>query len=155
MFDLSKFLSLVTTLYFTAILIIVNRRIPFASGTEFFVLFAMLMQTAAHAKIVDFLPQSSVVHKSAKSAMLYAIVVVPVFTYMLVIELWTAYYLFSYDAETDPGLVSLRDNRFTILNTARAFSVLNVVLFCVVVVMPMVASIMRKRIINHHHGKNK
>lgn len=117
-------------------------------------LFAMLMQTAAHAKIIDFLPQSNVIHKSTKSAMIYAVVVVPVFAYMLVIELWTAYYLFSYDAETDPGLVSLRDNRYTILNTARAFSVLNVCLFVVVVVIPMIASIMRKRIINHH-GKNK
>ena len=154
MFSLSKFLSLVTTLYFAAILVIVNRRIPFASGTEFFVLFAMMMQTAAHAKIIDFLPQSSVIHKSTKSAIIYASIVVPVFAYMLVIELWSAYYLFSYDAETDPGLISLRENRYTILNTARAFSVLNVCLFMVVVVMPMIASIMRKRITNHHRGKN-
>ena len=154
MFTLAKFLSIVTALYFASILLVINRRIPFASSTEFFILFAMMMQTAAHAKIIDFLPSSSVIHTSTKDAIIYALVVVPVFAYMLVIELWAAYYLFSYDPETDPGLISLRENRYTILNIARAFSILQVSLFMIVVVLPTIASVMRKRIIHVHH-KNK
>ena len=154
MFSLQKFLSVVTALYFASILLIVNRRIPFSSNVEFFVLFAMLLQTAAHAKIVDFLPKSSVVHESRRDSLAYAFVVVPVYGYMLLIELWAIYYLFTYDAETDPGLLSLRDNRFKILNIARAFSVLNVVLFVIVIVLPMLARIMKKRI-SHHHNHRK
>lgn len=149
MFKATKLLSLVTALQFATCMLIAQRRLPFAAGEEFFIIFSMVLVTASFAKIIDFMPRITDVH-TFKDKCIYTGTVVPVYLFIVVVEIWFMYYLFSYDAENDLALQTLKSNRFTLIHTARVLSVINLVLFLFVEVLPAL-----KNIISTRRKKNK
>lgn len=141
-----QFVAVVAGLQFAVVILIAQRRIPLANDAEFFVVLSMLMITAAHGKIIDFLPDGTSIHSDC-AVISFIGLVIPVFAFMIIIELWFTALLFSYDPAVD--LVDLQANADKILNIGKFFGIAKILLVISVIVLPRIAKRFRKVGKNH------
>lgn len=132
-FTAENFIGVLSALEFAVIILIAQRRLPLAARAEFVVVLSMLMITAAHSRIVAFLPDGSSI-TSEREALQFVAIAVPIFLYMMIIELWFISYLFDYDANVE--LKDFEDNAETMLIVAKTLSILKVLLVLSLLVVP-------------------
>lgn len=135
----AKVIALLSGLQFAVVILIAQRRVPEADNLEFFVVLSMLMLTAAHAKIMDFLPDGTSI-TSDVDVMIFLTMVVPVFLFMVTIEVWFIVYLFSYDPDTD--LIALGRNAEKVLTIAKIFGLSKIGLTLVILALPRVIAVL-------------
>ncbi|GBG33479.1 Hypothetical Protein FCC1311_097022 [Hondaea fermentalgiana] len=115
-----NFMAVLAGLQFAVVILIAQRRIPLADPTEFFVVLSMLMVTAAHAKILDFLPDGNSIVNDLE-AIKFLVIGFPIVIFMVIIEMWFIGYLFSYRPEVE--LSAFMDNAASILAVAKTLSI--------------------------------
>ncbi len=135
----AKVIALLSGLQFAVVILIAQRRVPDADNVEFFVVLSMLMLTAAHAKIIDFLPDSTSI-TSDVDVLIFLTMVVPVFVFMCTIEVWFIVYLFAYNPATD--LIALGRNAEKVLTIAKVFGISKIGLTLVILALPRVIAVL-------------
>lgn len=143
-FSIQNFMSVVSGLQFAVVILIAQRRIPDAERVEFFVVLAMLMVTAANAKILELLPDGSTIINDCE-AIKFIVLGIPIFFFIMLIEVWFLSYLFRYDPAVQ--LSSFKNNAQTILSVATALTITKIVLITTVrIFIPILKTIRKKRI---------
>mmetsp|Transcript_45032 Transcript_45032/g.71939 ORF Transcript_45032/g.71939 Transcript_45032/m.71939 type:complete len:220 (-) Transcript_45032:1215-1874(-) len=118
---LHRIIGVISGLQFAVVILISQRRIPVSSGTEFFVVLAMLMCNASNARILELIPTGDDI-KSRKESLEFLLLSVPVFLFLVTIEIWFMTFLFVWTPK-DIGF-EREDNSITVLMMGRLLSVL-------------------------------
>mmetsp|Transcript_5891 Transcript_5891/g.6776 ORF Transcript_5891/g.6776 Transcript_5891/m.6776 type:complete len:234 (+) Transcript_5891:378-1079(+) len=120
------FLALLASLQFAIVVLLVRVRLPLAGSQETLVILSILLISAGHAKFQALVPTGEDI-KDSRAARAFLFIVLPIFIYMVVCEVWFLYYLFFLYPDFTDYLAGFQDNAKTILTLAQALSSLKVV----------------------------